>query len=422
LHFPPSNPTLHLAGFQMAAATVGGALEAFDILMYGYLAVVLSSVFFPARNSTVSLLLVFGSFGLSYVVRPLGAAVLGGYADRRGRKKALTLSIQLMMAGTATMALMPPFASIGIVAAIGVFVARLLQGFSVGGEIGSSTAFMVEQTKGRKGLFGSWQAVSANSAKLLSSFFGIFLTTAMSPAQLSAWGWRVPFLFGLLIGPVGLYIRRHVQETPEFVEITPLRAPVRQVLSTASLRLFLAVGVIAVPTAITYFFLYLPTFVIQQLKLPPHTAFYGGMLAPCIGAVVNLTLGHLSDKVGRLRIMLPVTLLALLSVYPVFALLVHNRSIAVLLLTAGWLGFINGAYCGPMFALISEIFPTQFRSTGMSLSYNVGVTAFGGFAPFAFTSLVALTRSGVAPSFYLAAMAFVSMLSLIVLRRRFGFR
>ena len=120
--------------------------------------------------------------------------------------------------------------------------------------------------------------------------------------------------------------------------------------------------------------------------------------------------------------MLPVTLLALLSAYPVFALLVHNRSIAVLLLTAGWLGFINGAYCGPMFALISETFPTQFRSTGMSLSYNVGVTAFGGFGPFAFTSLVALTRSGVAPSFYLAAMAFVSMLSLIVLRRRFGFR
>jgi MHS family proline/betaine transporter-like MFS transporter len=205
---------------QMAAATIGVALETFDLLMYGFLAVTLASVFFPARNPTVSLLLVFGAYGLPYVARPLGAAVLGAYGDRRGRKKALTLSIRLMMAGTAMMALMPPFALIGLVAPIGVFTVRLLQAFSFSGEFGSATAFMAEQTKARKGFYASWQSVSQKMGALLAALFGLFLTTALSPRQLSAWGWRLPFFFGLLVGPVGLYIRRHVRETPEFVHIT----------------------------------------------------------------------------------------------------------------------------------------------------------------------------------------------------------
>jgi MHS family proline/betaine transporter-like MFS transporter len=406
----------------MAAAAVGNALETFDILVYGYLAVTLSSVFFPTRNATVSLLLVFGTFALSFVVRPLGGAMLGAYADRRGRKKALTLSIQLMMAGTGMMALMPPFASIGMLAPIGVLAARLLQAFSFSGEICTSTAFMTEQTKARKGFYASWQAVSNNAGKMLSVLFGVFLTTELSAAQLRAWGWRLPFLFALLIGPVGLYIRRHVQETPEFVEIIPVRAPVREVFSTARLRLVLGAGMGAMAMSITLFFVYLPTFAVQELKLPPYTAFYTLLLSPCVGVLLNLTFGHLSDRVGRIRILLPVAALALISTYPVFALLLHYKSVPVLLFAVGWLAMLNGASAGPIYALMSEIFPTQIRSTGMSLSYNAGVMAFGGLAPLAFTSLIAVTGNGVAPSFYLVAMAFVSMLSLVVLWRKLGFR
>ena len=165
---------------------------------------------FPLETSPFSLLLVFASFGLPYVVRPLGAVVLGAYGDRRGRKKALTVCIRLMMVGTAIIALMPSFTSIGIIAPIGVFVGRLFQAFSFSGEVGSSTAFMAEQTKTRKGLYASWQSVSQKGGMLVAALFGIFLTTALSAAQLHTWGWRLPFLFGLLVGPVGLYIRRHV--------------------------------------------------------------------------------------------------------------------------------------------------------------------------------------------------------------------
>lgn len=189
---------------QMAVVAVGNTLETFDIVMYGFLAVTFSSVFFPAHNPTISLLLVFASLGLSNVVKPLGAAVLGAYADRRGRKKALTLSIQLIMAGTAMIGLMPPFASLGIVAPIGVFTGRLFQAFSFSGEVGSSTAFMVEQTKTRKGFYASWQSASQKLGLLLASLFGMFLTAALSAAQLRAWGWRLPFLFALLVGPVRL--------------------------------------------------------------------------------------------------------------------------------------------------------------------------------------------------------------------------
>ena len=407
---------------QMAAVTIGVALESFDSWMYGLLAVTLSSVFFPARNPTISLLLVFGVYGLPGVVKPLGAAVLGAYGDRRGRKQALTLSIRLMMVGTAIMALMPPFALIGLVAPIGIFTARGLQGFSFSGEFGSATAFMTEQTKARKGFYASWQSVGQKTGMLLAALLGLFLTAALSPAQLSAWGWRLPFFFGLLVGPVGLYIRRHVQETPEFVDITPVRAPVREVFSAAGLRLLLGACFIALPLGISAFLVYLPTFAIQQLKLPSHAPFYGVLLFTWLGIVLTLTLGHLSDKLGRIRIMLPASVLALISLYPVFALLVHYKSVRLLLLAVGWLGMLQGSLVGPYYALISEIFPTQIRSTGMALIYNVGIMAFGGFAPIAFTSLIALTGSGVAPSFYLVAVAFVSTLSLIVLWWKLGFR
>ena len=407
---------------QVAAATIGVALETFDFGMYGFLAVTLSSVFFPARNPTISLLLVFSAYGLPYVARPLGAALLGAYGDRRGRQKALTLSIQLMTAGTAIMALMPPFALIGLIAPIGIFTARLLQAFSFSGEFGSATAFMAEQTKARKGFYSSWQSVSQRIGGLLSALFGVFLTTALSQAQLSTWGWRLPFLFGLLVGPVGLYIRRHVQETPEFVDRTPVRFPVREVFSVAGFRLLLGACVYALHFGFSAFLVYLPTFCIRQLKLPSHAPFFGLLLSLGLGIVLSLAFGHLSDKVGRIRVMLPASVLALISLYPAFALVVHYNSVPVLLLALVWLTLLQTTTGGPAHALMSEMFPTQIRSTGISLSYNAGALTFNAFAPVAFTSLIGLTGSAVAPSFYLMAMAFVSTVSLIVLWRKVGFR
>jgi MHS family proline/betaine transporter-like MFS transporter len=197
----PPAPKHASGALQIAAATIGNALEWFDILVYGYFATTIGSVFFPNANPVVSLLLTFMSFGLSYLARPIGAAVLGAYADRAGRKAALALSIQLMVIGTGVMAIMPSYASIGLLAPIAVFAARLTQGFAVAGEFGSSTAFMIEHAAHRKGFYSSWQMTGQQVAKLLAALFGFVLTGALTAHQLHTWGWRVPFVFGLLVGP-----------------------------------------------------------------------------------------------------------------------------------------------------------------------------------------------------------------------------
>jgi MFS transporter, MHS family, proline/betaine transporter len=200
----------------IVAATIGNVLEWFDFLVYGFFAVYMAEVFFPTNDPTVSLLITFGTFGLSYVVRPLGALVVGTYTDRHGRKAGLTLSIGLMMIGTALMVITPSYATIGIAAPIIIMAARILQGFSVGGEFGSAVAFLVEHAGERKGYVAGWQWASIGVVSIVVSLFGVALTTTLTHQQLVDWGWRIPYVFGLLVGPVGLYIRARMSETPSF--------------------------------------------------------------------------------------------------------------------------------------------------------------------------------------------------------------
>jgi MFS transporter, MHS family, proline/betaine transporter len=257
----------------IGAASIGNALEWFDLLIYGYFAVTISKVFFPTGDPTISLLLALGTFGVSYLARPLGAIVLGAYADRAGRKASLMASITLMMLGTGLMAVMPSYGSVGMLAPIAVLLARLMQGFSVGGEFGSSTAFLVEHTAHRKGFFASWQWASQGLTAVLASSFGVLLTTTLTPDQLQAWGWRVPFFFGLLIGPVGLYIRSHLEETPEFRHSEPRPAPLRHLLGHHFDRVLLTIGAAIVSNSSNYLILYMPTYAIAQLGLPQSAGF-----------------------------------------------------------------------------------------------------------------------------------------------------
>jgi len=252
----------------LAAASIGNALEWYDILVYGYFAVTISKLFFPTTDPTTALLLTFGTFGVSYLVRPFGALVLGAYADRAGRRAAMLLSIVIMTIGTGLMAIMPTYGSIGIVAPIAVLIARLLQGFAVAGEFGSATAFLVEHSKDRKGFFASFQWFGQGLAAVLASFFGVILFGWLTADQLESWGWRVPFFFGLLIGPIGLYIRKHVGETPEFREQGPAKAPVRQMFAEYWDRLLMCIGIVVLSTSSNYIILYMPTYAIKQLHLP----------------------------------------------------------------------------------------------------------------------------------------------------------
>jgi MHS family proline/betaine transporter-like MFS transporter len=414
----PPAPSSASGAMQIAAATIGNALEWFDILIYAYFAVTIAGVFFPNSNPLVSMLLTFGSFGLSYIARPVGAIVLGAYADRAGRKAALTLSIQLMVIGTAVMAFMPPYAAIGLIAPAGIFAARLLQGFAVAGEFGSSTAFMVEHSTHRKGFYSSWQLAGQHMAKLLAALFGFGLTSTLTSAQLRSWGWRVPFLFGLMVGPVGMYIRRKLDETPEFVQITPTRTPVREVFATQKVELLLGAGIVAVATASTYFSIYMPTFATTRLHLAPTTGYIVAIVLALIGIVLSPVAGHLADRLGHTRMMLPAVVLMLLSFYPIFLLITRYPGMPTLLVGLIWDILLQIAYVSAAPAVMAAIFPARTRVTGLSLSYNLGVTLFGGFAPAIFTWLSAVTHDNAAPSFYLMLMAAVSTAAVLAVKRR----
>src|ERR1700726_782823 len=196
----------------IVATSIGNALEWYDITVYGYFAAYLSKAFFPNIDPTISILLTFGTFGLSYLIRPIGGVILGAYADRHGRKASLMISIVMMTIGTFVIAFMPTYETIGILAPIAVLAARLIQGFSAGGEFGSSTAFLVEHMPHRRGFIASWQFASQGLGQVLSSAFGVGLTSWMTAADMNAWGWRIPFLFGILVGPVGIYIRNHLED------------------------------------------------------------------------------------------------------------------------------------------------------------------------------------------------------------------
>jgi MHS family proline/betaine transporter-like MFS transporter len=402
----------------LAAASIGNALEWYDILVYGYFAVTISKLFFPTADPTTALLLAFGTFGVSYLVRPLGALVLGAYADRAGRRAAMLVSIVIMTIGTGLMAIMPTYSTVGIVAPIAVLIARLLQGFAVAGEFGSATAFLVEHTTDRKGFFASFQWFGQGLAAVLASFFGVVLFTWLTTEQLDSWGWRLPFFFGLLIGPIGLYIRKHVGETPEFREQGPAKAPVRQMFAEHWDRLLMCIGIVILSTSSNYIILYMPTYAIKQLHLPQSLGFTATLLGGILLTFGAPFFGHLSDRVGRVRLMVVVSLLFAVSAYPAFVLLVANPSLAGIVAIVCWLSLLKAAYSGTLPSLMAELFPISTRSTGIALSYNISVPIFGGFAPFIAAWLVAETGSPLAPSFYLIATSVLSLIVLVIIHMR----
>ena len=405
----------------VVAASIGNALEWFDLVVYGFFAVVIARLFFPTGNDTVSLLLTLGTFGVSFFMRPLGAIVIGAYADRAGRKAALTLSILLMMSGTLIIAILPTYQTIGLAAPLILVAARLMQGFSAGGEFGSATAFLAEHEPGRRGVFASWQVASQGLTTLLAAGFGVVLTGKLSAGQMAAWGWRVPFFFGLLIGPVAWYIRTRLDETPEFLAAETTTTPLRDTLASQKLRLLIAMGVVVLGTVSTYLVLFMPTYGIKQLGLAPSVAFAAIALTGLIQMVFAPLVGHLSDRHGRTRIMLTSAVLLFVLIYPAFVYLVAHPSFGTLIVVQIVLGFLMTGYFGALPGLLSEIFPVQTRTTGMSLSYNIAVTIFGGFGPFIITWLIGATGSKVAPSFYMMFAAVLSLIALIAARRKLGF-
>jgi MFS transporter, MHS family, proline/betaine transporter len=401
------------------AATIGNVLEWFDFVIYGFLAVTISQVFFPTANPTVSLLATFGAFGLAYLVRPLGAIFVGSFTDKHGRKAGLTLSIALMMLGTTLMALTPGYAAIGVAAPVMITLARLLQGFSVGGEFGSSVAFLMEHGPQRRGFAASWQFSVAGLITAIASLFGVALHTLLTHDQLLSWGWRLPYVFGMLVGPAGLYIRSRLSETPEFLEAGPPEGMrVSELLSKHPLSVVLAMGASIISNSSFYILLYIPTYGEKTLHLPAYTGFVATLIGGIVLAVGAPLFGHWSDKIARPRIMVVTAWLFVLTSWPCFFLMASWPTLWACMFVCAWLQLLKAGYSGVLPSLLGEQFPVATRAIGVSLSFSTAVTIFGGFAPFIATWLIAQTGNPLSPSFYLVVTAAMSAVALAMIQLR----
>jgi len=401
----------------IAAASVGNALEWFDFVVYGFFATTMAKLFFPTGNDTVSLLLVFATFGVTFFMRPIGAILLGGYADRHGRKTAFVLTIRLMMIGTGLIALAPTYSTAGLFAPALVIIGRLIQGFSAGAEFGSATAFLAEQNPHRRGYFASWQFASQGLTTILATLFGVLLTRALTVDQINDWGWRIPFLFGLLIGPVAYYIRRYADETVEFRSMQMSKAPCRLILKSNKLRVLISFGLVILCNVGMYTILFMPTFAARQLGLPASAGFVAGLLTGGIQLILIPLVGATTDRYGRLPMAFASSLSILLLIWPLFYWLAAFPTFPTLLIVQAILGVLLSLYMGGLPALMSELFPTSIRTTGLSVSYALGAALFGGFAPFINAWLLVLTGSNLAPSYYLMLAASISLLALALTSR-----
>ncbi len=409
----------------IVATTIGNGLEIFDFTVYGFLALVIGKLFFPTFSGYGQLLLTVATFGVGFIMRPLGGIVIGAYADRAGRKKAMTLTIFLMALGCAVIAFTPTYASIGVAAPVLIVLARLIQGFSAGGEVGASTTLLVEHATPRnRGYMASWQFASQGLGVMLGAVVVGTLTFTLSPQSMESWGWRVPFFIGMLIAPVGMYIRRHLHESLEIVpdasakrRESSLRIVCTQHGGTVLAAILTMVGGTTAAYVITF---YMPTYAVRELGLAPSVALFGAAITGLILFVVSPLVGALSDRVGRKPLILWSRVLLVLLIYPGFLWLNASPTPAVLFAVLGVLSLGLVGQTAPSITMLPEMFPKAVRASGMSLVYSVGVALFGGFAPFISTWLLNATGSKLAPAWYLVAMTAVSLLGLIWLRDHTG--
>ncbi len=404
----------------IAAATIGNALEWYDMSIYALLAIYIGHNFFPSDNPAVEVIQAFAVFGISYLIRPLGGLVLGSYADRKGLKKGLMLTIRLMVLGTAIISLMPSYESIGLLAPLGLIVGRLIQGFSAGGEFGAATSYLLAQDKGRKGFLGSFQFASQGLGSLMAAITVVILTSIFTTEQMNDWAWRIPFFIGLLVGPAGWLIRRHVDEAPlpQIPEgnaagsSEKAHAPVKEIFRAHKVSVLLAGGALAISTALNFVLQYMPTFGIKQLGMSPSISFASLIITGVILTFATPVVGLLSDRYGRMRIMIPAAIAIALLTIPLFLWLIAGKTFLVLAMVMTILGLLKALYFGALPSVMADVFSDSSRATGLSFSYNASVAVFGGFTPMICAFLIEMTGQAIAPAYYLAILAVVSITAL----------
>jgi MFS transporter, MHS family, proline/betaine transporter len=394
------------------AGMIGNVLEWYDFAIYGYFATTIGQEFFPNQNRGAQLLSAFGIFALGYLMRPLGGAVTGHIGDRFGRRAALTVSVAAMAIPTFLIGLLPGYKALGLLAPIALTFLRMVQGLSVGGEYTSSMVFLVEQAPdGWRGLMGALAACGATAGILLGSAVGAGFAANMSAAALASWGWRIPFLLGLLVGAGGYILRRHLLETIPTGrrERTPIVETVRDhwrtVLGFAGLSVFNAVGFYVS-------FVYLVSWLQNADRIAAGRALEINSFSMAILLVVVLTSGLLTDRFGRKPLLLLATLLGFFGALPLFWLLSHP---SVWLAQLGQLGLalIVGLYAGAQPAILVEAAPLRVRCTAVALGYNISLGVIGGLTPLVASWLVARTGNEIAPGFLMMVAAAVTFLTIL---------
>lgn len=398
------------------ACALGNALEMYDFTIYSFFAVVIARNFFPSQSPVASLLMSLTAFGVGFLMRPLGAMVIGRFADRQGRKAALTLTIALMTAGTAFIAFAPTYQQAGLLGTALLVAGRLLQGFSAGGEIGTASVLLMESTAvGNRCGNVSWQVASQGYAALAGAAIGLLLTTALSPGELESYGWRLPFILGLLIGPVGWYIRRCLPETLE--PVTRVAAKAFDLRTTA-----LATGLMASSTIGMYLFIfYMPSYLITTLHYPQRSALAIACVAGACLAIITPIAGRYADRYRlRKRLLVWTIALPVVMAWPAFLLLSHTTNLYAAMLIVGLLVLPGCLGSGAFFAMVMEGFAKPQRALGTSVSYSFGVTLFGGFSPLIAAWLTSALANPLAPAFYLLAGGALSLACLKLFPENIG--
>ncbi|MGZ6023339.1 MAG: MFS transporter [Rhizomicrobium sp.] len=403
----------------VAAATIGNALEFYDFVTYAFFAIQIGHAFFPSHTAYGSLMLSLATFGAGFITRPIGGLVIGAYADRAGRKPAMVLTFTMMGRAIVVLALIPSYAAIGIAAPILAVLARMVQGFSLGGEVGPTTAYLLEAAPWRgRGFAVSWQGASQGIAAGLGGLVGVGLSSVMAPGALDLYGWRIAFLLGAITLPFGLWIRRSLPETlhaPD-TNIAARRAHAGLDAIRENFRIIaLALVVLASGTIGTYVFNYMTTFAQNTLHLPPTIAF----LATTIGQVVTVASvlygGWLSDRIGRRPVMIWSNLVYLVLILPVFFWIVETRSTLALIVGLSSLGIAGALKGGAFFVAVAETLPKRIRGTAFATIYASSIALFGGTTQLVITWLIQVTGNPMAPAWYLVAATLLGQTALMLI-------
>lgn len=416
----------------VAMVASGNFLEMYDFMVFGYYAAAIGVVFFPSSSEFASLMLSLATFGAGFLMRPVGAIVLGAYMDHHGRRAGLLLTLGMMAIGTFTIAVLPGYATLGLLAPLLILAARLVQGLSAGVEVGGVSVYLSEiATPGHRGFYVSWQSASQQVAVVFAALLGIIVSSRLSAQEMVQWGWRIPLLVGCVLIPFIFMVRRSLKETPEFVarQHRPKLPEVIRSLTT-NWRIVVLGTMLATMTTVSFYMItaYTPTFGSVELKLTPMTNL---VVTLCVGLsnfILLPIMGALSDKVGRRPQLITCSLLALLTAYPALSWLVAAPSFERLLAVELWLSLVYAGYNGAMVVYVTEIMPPAVRTAGFSIAYSLATAVLGGFTPAISTYLIHLTGNKAMPGVWLSGAAAIGLTAAVILsvmgrrsvRERFG--